>query len=71
MEREWNCKSYDGTKLYMVCNEVKEPKAVVVLVHGLCEYAGRYDHVTERLCADGYRVYRFDHERCWFCVILR
>jgi len=45
----------------MVCNEVEASKAVVVLVHGLCEYAGRYDHVTERLCADGYQVYRFDH----------
>lgn len=39
----------------------EQPKAVVVIVHGLCEHYGRYDYLTERLNASGYAVVRFDH----------
>jgi len=38
-----------------------DPKAVVLLVHGLAEYAGRYAHVAERLNAAGYALYGIDH----------
>lgn len=38
-----------------------DPKAVVLLVHGLAEYAGRYMHVAERMNAAGYAVYGIDH----------
>ena len=34
------------------------PAAVVVLVHGAGEHAGRYEHVAERLVGDGYAVPR-------------
>jgi acylglycerol lipase len=37
------------------------PAAVVVLVHGLGEHSGRYEHVAERLVADGYAVHALDH----------
>jgi acylglycerol lipase len=38
-----------------------DPRAVVVLVHGLCEHGGRYHHVAGRLVADGYAVHALDH----------
>jgi alpha-beta hydrolase superfamily lysophospholipase len=37
------------------------PKAVIALVHGAGEHSGRYDHVAERLVADGYAVHALDH----------
>ncbi len=61
MEREIDFKSFDGTKLHFICDEVADTKAVVILVHGLCEYTGRYQYVTEQFCEKGYTVYRFDH----------
>ncbi len=36
------------------------PKAVVVLVHGSAEHAGRYEHVAASLTAAGYAVAAFD-----------
>lgn len=38
-----------------------DARAVVVLVHGLCEHGGRYHHVAGRLVADGYAVHALDH----------
>lgn len=38
-----------------------EPKAVIMLVHGLGEHAGRYGHVAERLVGSGYAVEAIDH----------
>ncbi len=37
------------------------PKALVVLVHGIGEHAGRYAHVVEALVERGYAVYAMDH----------
>ena len=34
---------------------------MVVLVHGVGEHSGRYEHVAERLVAAGYAVYALDH----------
>ncbi len=36
-------------------------RAVVVLVHGVAEHSGRYDHVGKRLAGSGFAVYGFDH----------
>jgi acylglycerol lipase len=36
-------------------------RAVVVIVHGAGEHSGRYQHVAERLTAEGYAVYALDH----------
>lgn len=54
-------KSFDGTELYMKSNVPEDPKAVVLIVHGLCEHQGRYDYVTDVLNDADYSVYRFDH----------
>jgi alpha-beta hydrolase superfamily lysophospholipase len=41
--------------------ETTDPKRVVVLVHGLGEHSGRYEHVAARLAVDGAIVYAPDH----------
>lgn len=53
--------SFDGTKLYVRRDIPDMPKAIVVLVHGLCEHQGRYDYLVEALTDVGIGVYRFDH----------
>lgn len=39
----------------------QQPRAVVVLVHGLKDHSGRYDDVARRLVAAGYAAYAYDH----------
>ena len=53
--------SFDGTKLYMRKDLPDGFKAVVVVVHGLCEHQGRYDYLANRFNASGLATYRFDH----------
>ena len=53
--------SFDGTQLYMKTETTADNKAIVVIVHGLCEHQGRYDYFAEKLHAAGYGTYRFDH----------
>jgi alpha-beta hydrolase superfamily lysophospholipase len=36
------------------------PRALVLIVHGMGEHAGRYEHVADALAARGYAVYGFD-----------
>ena len=38
-----------------------DPKAVVMLAHGLGEHSGRYGHVAGRLISAGYAVHALDH----------
>jgi len=51
----------NGVDLWITSSLVEKPRAIVIIVHGLCEHAGRYDAVVERLNASGYSVYRFDN----------
>ena len=37
------------------------PRAAIVLLHGLGEHSGRYDHVVARLVQEGYAVHALDH----------
>jgi len=53
--------TFDDTELYLKTDVPTSPKAVAVIVHGLCEHQGRYDYLTSRLDAQGIAVYRFDH----------
>ena len=61
METEKMISSYDGTRLFFRKDVPDAPRAVVVVVHGLCEHLGRYEHLTRELNAAGFGVYRFDH----------
>lgn len=53
--------SFDGVKLYFKGEVPDGAKAIVVVVHGLCEHQGRYDYLASKLHAAGYGTYRFDH----------
>lgn len=56
----------DGTKLFVrdwLINEVGDtsPQPCIVLLHGLGEHCGRYDHVVAFLNECGFSVRTFDH----------
>lgn len=52
----------DGAKLhYYAWLPETAPKAVLLIVHGYGEHAGRYAHVAEQLVEDGFAVYGIDH----------
>lgn len=53
--------SFDGMKLYLNREIPENPKAVAVIVHGLCEHQGRYDYFAELFHKAGIGTYRFDH----------
>ena len=53
--------SFDGTKLYLKKEIPDQAKAVLVIVHGLCEHQGRYDYLAEIFHKAGIGTYRFDH----------
>lgn len=53
-------KGASGGDLFVRHWPVQEPKAVVLLVHGLGEHSGRYAHVGAYLNARGYSLYGFD-----------
>lgn len=38
-----------------------DPKAVIVIAHGMAEHSGRYDHFARFLCENGFAVYMNDH----------
>jgi alpha-beta hydrolase superfamily lysophospholipase len=58
--QEDRIKTADGTELFILHNPLARPKGVVIIVHGICEHSGRYDHVVSRLNAGGFSVFRFD-----------
>lgn len=61
MDKETHVQSFDGTRLFLKANVPAAPKAIVVIVHGLCEHLGRYEYVTQKLTDRNFGVYRFDH----------
>lgn len=61
MSQERRFATFGGTELYMKTDIPAAPRAALVIVHGLCEHQGRYDHVAARLNEAGIAVYRFDH----------
>ncbi len=50
----------DGLRLYFVCDELPDPRAAVLLLHGFGEHCRRYDGVVRRLNGAGVSVYRID-----------
>ncbi|MGW6199754.1 alpha/beta hydrolase [Kribbella sp. NPDC055110] len=53
----------DGTvgDVFVRTWSAEQPSYGVLLAHGIGEHSGRYDHVAERLVADGAVVYAGDH----------
>jgi lysophospholipase len=53
--------SFDRLTIYhQAWSPDRGPKAAVLLVHGLGEHSGRYQHVADRLTAAGYAVHALD-----------
>ncbi|MEO6652919.1 MAG: lysophospholipase [Ilumatobacteraceae bacterium] len=53
--------AFDGTSIvHRSWLPDDDPKAVVLLVHGLGEHSGRYGHVAARLISHGYAVHALD-----------
>ncbi|MDI9216387.1 alpha/beta hydrolase [Clostridium tertium] len=46
---------------YKWSDNSSKPKAVIQIVHGMSEWAGRYDYFANRLVKEGYVVYAHDH----------
>ena len=51
---------YNNTKIYARKDLVDNPKASIVIVHGVFEHLDRYNYLVEKLNKDGYNVYRYD-----------
>ncbi len=55
-------KSFDGKEIFVrEWTDVKNPKAVVQIVHGMTEHSGRYDAFAKFLNGRGYIVVADDH----------
>ncbi|MEG0845465.1 MAG: alpha/beta hydrolase [Raoultibacter sp.] len=61
MHKEFTAQTSDGILLCGRVDAPVDPRAVVVIVHGLCEHYGRYNYLTKKFNEAGYTVYRFDH----------
>lgn len=53
-------KGKDGTKFYYKKDIPKNPKAIIIIVHGFAEHLGRYEYVKDRLYEADFAVYRYD-----------
>lgn len=51
----------DGLKLRMYHYPIERPHGLAVLLHGLCEHAGRYADVATHLNQQGWAVVSYDH----------
>ncbi len=56
-------KTFDGKNNHLIhwFDDEKEPLFVVHIVHGMAEYADRYDHFARFLCSNGITVFANDH----------
>lgn len=52
----------DNKNLFVQKNLVENPRATIIIVHGLAEHQGRYDYVVSKLNEWEYSVYRFDNQ---------
>ena len=53
--------SADGLKLFYRWWTVPQPRGVCLLVHGIAEHSGRYEHLAQALTAQGLSVWALDH----------
>ena len=60
--RELTTPGFGGLDLFaQVWTPERNPRAVVVIAHGLGEHSSRYEEVARRLVAGGFAVYALDH----------
>lgn len=53
--------NYHKTEFFGQYWQPETIKAVVVIVHGMGEHSGRYEHVAKKLTENGFGVIAFDH----------
>ena len=58
---EKNLKTTDDLDLMIYIDQITNAKAVVIIIHGMGEHAGRYEELIEKLNSSGYSVLAFDH----------
>lgn len=58
---EGTIQAKDGTKIFFSRNSPPQPKAIVIIIHGVSEHSGRYAYIAKCLNKFGYGVYRFDN----------
>lgn len=61
MFSESKVNGHDGLQLYYCKNEVENPKAQLLILHGYTEHCRRYDQVAEEAMSIGFNVIRYDH----------
>ena len=54
-------KSFDKLNISLAIYETKNPKAIVQVVHGMCEHKERYDYLARKLQKKGYIVVLSDN----------
>jgi acylglycerol lipase len=59
--REGQVRTEDGLDLYWQSWHPAEPRALVVVVHGLAEHSGRYDTTARSFAEAGLATYALDH----------
>jgi len=60
--RQFTINSFDGTPVFVrVWDDVRNPKGIVQIAHGMCEHSGRYDEFATYLEKNGYVVFADDH----------
>jgi acylglycerol lipase len=60
-DTEGRVKVKEGTELYFKKDIPEDPKAIFVIIHGVCEHCGRYKYLTDKFNSFGYGVYRYDN----------
>lgn len=56
-----NIKTHDGISLHLKKDLIKNPKAVLVISHGLASHSGVFDALSKTMNENAIAVYRFDH----------
>jgi len=59
---EGRFRGYKNLSLYYQCwLPAKEPVAILLVAHGVCEHSGRYTNLVNYFVPKGYAVYALDH----------
>ena len=61
MFTEIHLRTKDNLSLYSCRNEVEDPKAQFLILHGYTEHCRRYDQIAEAINEVGINVIRYDH----------
>jgi acylglycerol lipase len=61
IQKEFSLKTLDGLSLFGVSRIIPKSTIGILIVHGIGEHSGRYDHVMEAFVQEGYSVVAYDH----------